>query len=302
MLWKHILKNMDLILKEFISYLRYEQFLLENTIIAYQKDVEDYLKFFDKTIEDINYYDALEYLSYLHDQQLSSTSQARKISCLKTFYKFLLKEEFIIDNFFDKISLPKKEEHLVSVLEYEVLIEFLNSFTNTTLDIRNKAIFELLYASGIRVSELVNIKVDDINFKEKVIRVLGKGNKERLVYFNDISSSSLKIYIDKSRPELLKNNTSEYLFINKNGTNLSQRGVQYVLKDKWQKFMHYQNITPHQFRHTYATHLLENGMDLRVLQELLGHENLSTTQVYTKVSQKQLRKAISTLDDDLFNE
>jgi len=284
---------------KFEHYLKYEKFSAPKTIEAYLNDVKEYLNFFDIEVEEITYYDALEYLSYLYDKDLSKASQARKISCLKTFYNFLLKEDVIDDNFFDKISLPKKEDKLVSVLEYDTLLKFLNSFSTTPLDIRNKAIFELLYATGLRVSELVNIKVNDFNYSDNSLKVLGKGDKQRVVYFDENTLVAIKEYLNKSRKELLKNNSSEYLFINKNGSALSQRGVQFILKDKWKRFMQFQNITPHQFRHTFATHLLENGMDLRVLQELLGHENLSTTQVYTKVSTKQLNKAINTLNVDL---
>lgn len=286
---------------KFKSFLKYEKFLSEKTIESYLFDVKEYLNFFTTDIDMVTYYDALEYLAFLHDRNLANATQARKISCLKTFYKFLVEYEYITDNFFDKISLPKKEDKLVAVLEYEVLLSFLNSFSNSNLDIRNKAIFELLYASGIRVSELVNIKVNDLNFSDNSLKVLGKGDKQRVVYFNKSSELILQEYLMKSRQELLLNNKSVMLFINKNGQPLSQRGVQFILKDKWQKFMQYQNITPHQFRHTFATHLLENGMDLRVLQELLGHENLSTTQVYTKVSRNKLNNAINTLDTDVFD-
>ena len=288
-------------INKFESYLKYEKFSSQKTIEAYLHDVQEYLSFFSMDITKITYYDALEYLAYLYDKDLTKTSQARKISCLKTFYNFLLKEEMITDNFFDKISLPKKEDKLVTVLEYETLLNFLNSFSTTPLDMRNKAIFELLYATGLRVSELVNIKVNDFNSSDNSLKVLGKGDKQRVVYFDDNTLKIVDEYKHKSRGILLKNNQSDYLFINKNGTNLTQRGVQFILKDKWKKFMQFQNITPHQFRHTFATHLLENGMDLRVLQELLGHENLSTTQVYTKVSAKQLNNAINTLNVDFTN-
>lgn len=283
-------------IEEFRSYLKYEKFLSNNTIVAYIKDINEYLAFFDNEILNLSYEDNLEYLSHLYDRNLNVNSQSRKISCLKTFYKFLLEKEYIKINYFDKISLPKKNQKLVDVLELESLNTFLNSFTNTPLDIRNKAIFELLYASGLRVSELVSIKVKDINFSDESIVILGKGSKERIVYFNQSTHDSLQEYINNSRSILLKNNTSKMLFINKNGEALTQRGVQFILKDKWKKIMQFQNITPHQFRHTFATHLLENGMDLRVLQELLGHQNLSTTQVYTKVSQKKLSNAINSLD------
>ncbi len=283
-------------IKKFESYLKYEKFLSNNSVNAYLRDLKEYLNFFNDDISDLTYEDGLEYLSYLYDRNLSVATQSRKISCLKTFYKYLLEKESIKDNFFDRIVLPKKDQKLVDVLELDSLKHFLNSFTTSDLDIRNRAIFELLYASGLRVSELVSLKVNDLNFSDNSIIVLGKGNKERIVYFNETTSTSLKEYLDRSRGILLKNNQSNSLFINKNGTSLTQRGVQFILKDKWKKIMQFQNITPHQFRHTFATHLLENGMDLRVLQELLGHQNLSTTQVYTKVSKRKLTNAINSLD------
>lgn len=285
------------IIKEFEAYLQYEKFLSANSRTAYLRDVDEYLSFLTfNNIADINYYDALEFLSYLFDRGLAKSSQARKISSLKVFYQFLLKKKYIKDNFFTKIELPKKEQKLVDVLEYETLIKFLDSFGTSPLDIRNKAIFELLYAAGLRVSELTNIKVTDLNLNDMSVQVLGKGDKYRQVFFNQTTQQSIQAYLDKSRGLLLKNNDSPYLFINKNGSALTQRGLQFILKDKWQKVIEYQNINPHQFRHTFATHLLENGMDLRILQELLGHENLSTTQIYTKVSKKQLKEAVNTID------
>jgi integrase/recombinase XerC len=289
--------NTKSIVKEFAKHLQYEKFLGAKTIEAYLSDVEEYLAFLTfNNISDITYYDALEFLSYIYDRGLAKSSQARKISSLKVFYRFLLQQKYITDNFFTKIELPKKEQKLVDIIEYDTLIKFLDSFGTSPLDLRNKAIFELLYAAGLRVSELVGIKVADLQLAGMTVQVLGKGDKYRQVYFNEITRESLEAYLKKGRPELLQNKQSEYLFINKNGEHLTQRGIQFILKDKWQKVIEYQNINPHQFRHTFATHLLENGMDLRTLQELLGHENLSTTQVYTKVSKKQLKDAIDTID------
>lgn len=289
--------NTKSLIKEFTHHLQYEKFLSAKTIEAYLRDVAEYLDFFSfDDISEILYYDALEFLSYLYDCGLAKSSQARKISSLKVFYRFLLQQKYITDNFFSKIELPKKEQKLVDIIEYDTLIKFLDSFGSSTLDLRNKAIFELLYAAGLRVSELVGIKVADLQLNGLTLQVLGKGDKYRQVYFNEITKESLEAYLKKGRPELLQNKQSEYLFINKNGEHLTQRGIQFILKDKWQKVIEYQNINPHQFRHTFATHLLENGMDLRILQELLGHENLSTTQVYTKVSKKRLKEAIDTID------
>lgn len=282
-------------IKEFESYLKFEKHLSSNTINAYLRDVKEFLTFQNKDIKDIDYYDILNYLSYLYGKDMSINTQSRKISSLKTFYFYLVKNAYIEENYFDKISLPKKKQKLVDILEYDTLLDFLNSFSNSDLDLRNKAIFELLYATGLRVSELVSLQVSDLN-SDNSIKVLGKGNKERIVYYGDSTKKTLDDYLRNARKSLLKNKQSMALFINNNGDDLSQRGVQYILKNKWQKFMNFKNINPHQFRHTFATHLLENGMDLRVLQELLGHENLATTQIYTKVSRNKLDTAIASLN------
>lgn len=281
--------------KQFSDYLKFEQHLADKSVEAYVRDVNEYLSFIPKEVDEIVYEDALEYLSYLYDKNLSKSSQARKISSLKKFYHFLLINNYINDNFFDKISASKKEEKLVDIIEYDTLISFLDSFDSSPLGLRNKAIFHLLYACGLRVSELVDLKINDFNKIDNQLRIIGKGNKERIVYYLDSTKEVINEYLDKSYVFLIHNKKHDYLFINKDGDPLSIRGVQYILKDKWLKLMQFQNITPHQFRHTYATHLLENGMDLRVLQELLGHQNLSTTQIYTKVSRNKLDNAISSL-------
>lgn len=281
--------------KEFISYLKYECFLSEKTVIAYSIDIKQYLDYFNKEVDLITYDDVLQYLSFLYDQQLTFSTQARKISSIKKYYNYLQDNNYIQHNIFSKIEAPKRRQRLVDIIEYDVLIEFLNSFQNNTLDIRNKALFELLYASGLRVSEVANIKVNDIDYLNRTIKVLGKGNKERIVLFNEITSLSLQTYLSTSRNKLSQDKQERYLFLNKNGTPLSIRGIQSILKSKWQKFINYRNISPHQFRHTYATHLLENGMDIRILQELLGHTTLSTTQIYTKVSTGVLLEAVNML-------
>ncbi|WP_423363104.1 site-specific tyrosine recombinase/integron integrase [Mycoplasma sp. P36-A1] len=291
---------MDLINNTFFEYLSFEKGLSPKTVEAYLKDVIQFSKYFKKDITKINYEDTLEYLEYLYDKKLSNSTQARKISSIKSFYNMLLQKDIIKDNFFDKIVIPKKEQKVVDLIELESLMKFLDSFSNTNLDQRNKAIFELLYASGLRVHELENLNVSDIDYENNHIRVLGKGSKWRDVFFAESTKKLLLHYQDNGRVELLKNKEEKALFLNKDGNRLTSRGVQYVLKEKWKKFIHLQNITPHQFRHTFATHLLQNGMDLRTLQELLGHESLSTTQMYTKVSRNQLDNAINSLSANNF--
>jgi len=291
--------NETLIKKDFHDYLAYEKGLSANSVQAYIRDVSLFKAFFkEKDLLEINYYDILEYLSYLYDQQLTKSSQARKISSLKTFYKMCVNKKLIESNAFDKVVVAKKEQKLVDVIEYDTIVKFLNSFSKSVLDIRNKAIFELLYATGLRVSELASLSVHDIDYTNNFIKVLGKGSKERIVIFSDHTKECLQYYLNHSR-NLLNIHQEKALFLNKDGHRLSTRGIQFVLKDKWSKLIFEQKINPHQFRHTFATHLLQNGMDLKTLQELLGHESLSTTQIYTKVSQNILANAVNTLEVDI---
>jgi len=293
------MNDKDLIQNDFRSYLAYEKGLSSNSVNAYIRDALLFKEFFkDKSLLEINYYDILEYLSYLYDQQIKRSSQARKISSLKTFYQMLVDKGYVESNAFEKVVVAKKEQKLVDVIEYDTIMNFLNSFSESTLDIRNKALFELLYATGLRVSEVASLKVSDLDFENNLIKVIGKGSKERIVIFSDHTKTTLKKYLNQSRVILNEKDLKD-LFLNNKGDALSVRGIQFVLKDKWSKLIYEQKINPHQFRHSFATHLLANGMDLKTLQELLGHQSLSTTQIYTKVSNTLLSKAVNTLEIDL---
>lgn len=188
------------------------------------------------------------------------------------------------------VSYPKKAFRLPKFVEYKELEELFNTpDINTSLGIRNLLILELLYASGMRVSELVNVKLCDIDMNRKEIRVLGKGSVERIAYFGEYAQDALKSYLDYARDELLNGKTSDYLLINKNGTKLTDRGVRLIIDNLLKKASIKTKISPHTLRHTFATHLLNEGADLKIVQELLGHKNLQTTEVYTHISNERLR-------------
>ena len=282
-----MIKNLEL----FLDYLEFEKNFSINTIVGYKKDINEFISFLDdKKITNPEYNDIREYLSYMYDKKYKSKTIARHISSLKSFYKYLFRNEIIDNNPMVLISTPKLEKNLPNYLnidDIEILLKV--SDRTTPLGLRNALILEMLYATGIRVSELVNIKIKDIDFNERRILILGKGNKERIVLFGHTCEELLNDYINHSRSKLIKIN-SDYLLINKNGTNLSDRAIRLILDDVVKKSCLKLNVSPHTLRHTFATHLLNNGADLKTVQELLGHENISTTGIYTHVSNERLRK------------
>ena len=282
-----MIKNLEL----FLDYLEFEKNFSINTIVGYKKDINEFISFLDdKKITNPEYNDIREYLSYMYDKKYKSKTIARHISSLKSFYKYLFRNEIIDNNPMVLISTPKLEKNLPNYLNIDDIESLLKISDRTTpLGLRNALILEMLYATGIRVSELVNIKIKDIDFNERRILILGKGNKERIVLFGHTCEELLNDYINHSRSKLIKIN-SDYLLINKNGTNLSDRAIRLILDDVVKKSCLKLNVSPHTLRHTFATHLLNNGADLKTVQELLGHENISTTGIYTHVSNERLRK------------
>ncbi len=279
---------------KFIEYLEYEKGYSKRTIINYEKDLELFNNFLKKNkitkIENINYETIRKYLSYLHEKKYESSSVCRKISALRTFFKYATKENIIKNNPMILISNPKKEKKLPKYLNYEEIEKLLNSIDTTTKEgIRDKLVIELLYSTGIRVSELVNIKIKDIKINEKQILILGKGNKERIVLFGELAKQTLKEYLNTNKELFTGNINNQYLFINKNKNHLSTNKIELIVKDVLKKSALKLNISPHTLRHTFATHLLENGADLKSVQELLGHENLKTTAIYTHISNERLK-------------
>ena len=285
---------MDKIINKFIEYLEYEKGYSKKTIISYEKDLELFNNFLkENKITNINYIDyntIRKYLSFLHDNKYKASSISRKISALRSFFKYSLKEKYIKSNPMTLISNPKKEKKLPKYLNYEEMEKLLNSIDIEEKEgIRNKLIIELLYSTGIRVSELVNIKIKDIKIKENQINILGKGNKERIVLFGNKAKESIKLYIDTYK-ELFKGNIYDsYLLINNKGKQLTTNKIELIVKEVLKKSSLKLNISPHTLRHTFATHMLDSGADLKSVQELLGHENLKTTAIYTHVSNERLK-------------
>ena len=271
-------------INEFKSYLMYEKMFSSNTVNSYVRDLEEFNSFLESEyIKHVTYKDIRSYLAHMYNKKYSSRTISRKLSAIRSFYKYEVNKGVIRDNPCLLISNPKVEKKLPNYLSYneiETMLEVPDTFKNNSL--RDKLIIEILYSTGIRVSELVNIKVKDIDFYNNQILILGKGNKERYVIFGNTLTDMLKEYIS------IKSD-SEYLITNKYNKKMSTRSIEEIVK-KIVKIDGIKNkVTPHTIRHTFATHMLNEGADLRVVQELLGHENLKTTEVYTHVSNERLR-------------
>ncbi len=277
------------------DYLLYQRQYSESTIKSYTNDINNLVRFLEQEelgdLLSVSNRVAKFYVSYLYNQY-TPKSILRKISAVRSFYDFLIEEEMLMDNPFEFVVLPKVTRKLPKFIYPREMIDFLDQIDTTTdLGIRNRAIFELLYGCGLRAQELVDLKLNDFDFLSKTVKVFGKGSKERIVPIHDMAISTIQSYLMQARANLaLKNpESSDYLFLNYRGMALSNRGVNKVLEDELNRQASTLKISPHSFRHSFATHLINNGVDLRVVQELLGHESLSTTQIYTKVSKEKLK-------------
>lgn len=282
-------------LKSFLNYIIKQKKYSVNTAKNYEIDILEFKEYIDK--ESISYlevdYDFIKgYLMELYNRKLSRNSVARKLSSLRSFYKYLFNNNLIKTNPFKYVSTPKKEKKLPKYIGVEELeIIFNTPDLSTPLGQRDRLILEVLYATGIRVSELVNIKINDIDFYKKEVKILGKGNKERIDPFGDYCLDAMEIFIKGGRKELLKkfNTTCEYLIINGHGKKITTRGVEKIIDNVIKKASLKKHVSPHMLRHSFATHLLNEGCDILTVQELLGHESLESTQVYTHVSNERLR-------------
>ena len=278
---------------DFFDYITYEKKYSIHTVNNYKKVVLEYLEFLDKEcidIKDANNLVVRNYLRSLDKHNYSNKTLCLYISSLRSFYKYLLKNRVIKSNPMVLIKNPKLEKRVPKFLYYNELSSLFESIdTSTVLGIRDNLILEILYSTGVRVSELVSIKLSDINCFDKSITIFGKGKKSRIVLFGDTLESALNLYLNKSRNILIKTNT-DILLLNKNGTPLTDRGVRLIISKIVEKASIKQNVSPHVLRHTFATHLLKEGADLKTVQELLGHATLSATEVYTHVTNEGLRK------------
>lgn len=265
-------------MQEFIDYLKHVKCYSEHTIKNYKTDLTQFQNFLNSSniaIFKISYQDLLSFLESLDNKGYKTNSIKRHISTLKSFYNYAYKFGYTKSNLGVLLTNPKKELRLpnyLSIIEIEKLLE-------TDLQLRDKLMIELFYSTGIRVSELINLKFDNINKKNKTLKIIGKGNKERIVLYGDVCSKLLNEY----------RSNNEYVFTNKHGKKLTTSGVEYIIKKALNKSCVKTKITPHSLRHTFATHLMDNGADLVTVQKLLGHSDLSTTSVYTHVSNEHLR-------------
>lgn len=274
-------------LEEFLEYLHTIRNYSDSTIDSYEMDLREYLSYVNKI--NVTKQDILKYLRYLDDIKLSKSTINRRLSALKSFYKYLISKTVIKSNPFNNISSLKTEKKLPNYLKYNELETLFKSIsTDSNLGIRNRFMMELLYDTGVRVTELINIKLEDLDLKNHSIRIMGKGRKERIVYYGEYGEYYLKMYLE-IRPLLLKKQTHDYLLVNHLGNKLTRGGISDIIDKCILKSSLDNKISPHSLRHTFATHMLDNGSDLKTVQELLGHSSISTTGIYTHVSNERLR-------------
>lgn len=279
---------------KFLEYLEYQKNYSDYTIKNYELDLEEYFKFLeDKKLDfkRIKYQDTVEFLKKLKDNNDSKNSISRKLSSIRSFYKYLVINNIVETNVFLLVSSPKKEKLIPKYINYNNLEEMLEiPNLDTKEGQRERLILEILYGCGIRVSELINIKIKDIDFSNKTILIFGKGSKERIVCYGEYASDILDKYINSSRKELLSGIKSDYLIVGNKKEKLTTRRIEQIIDEIIQKTSLKLNITPHMFRHSFATHLLDQGCDLLAVKELLGHVSLSSTEIYTHVSNERLKE------------
>ena len=281
-------------LNDYLDYLKYQKNYSDYTIENYKHDIIEYLEYLNSEsleFKSIEYSDIRFFLMYLKDTKKDdNTSINRKLSSLRGFYKYLANEKVVKSNVFSLVNGPKRSKKLPRYFEYNELEELFNvPDTRTPLGQRDSLILEMLYATGVRVGELVNIKVSDIDLGRRNIIILGKGNKERFVTYGEYCEDILKTYLNTGRVSL-NIKQSDYLFLNNNGGQLTDRGVRFILDKLIQKTSLNKNISPHMIRHSFATHLLNEGCDLLTVQKLLGHESIKATQIYTHVTTDRLKE------------
>lgn len=284
------------IIIEYRNYLVSERMLQQNTVDSYVSDIENYLYYLENQLlindfKDINADSIKNYLAYIKKLGYSTASMSRALSSVKSFHKFLLLENIMNNNPASSISSPKKQKKLPDVLSVQEVMKLLNSLNDSTpINARNQVMVELDYATGLRVSELVNLRLTDLRLTSKMISTKGKGEKERLIPVNDYCLKLLRSYIVNSRPQLLNGKRDPgFVFLNAHGEHYSRQSYFLLIKQLCKNVGITKNISPHTLRHSFATHLLEAGTDLRIIQELLGHESISTTQIYTHISNKTIK-------------
>ncbi|MFK8242081.1 MULTISPECIES: tyrosine recombinase XerC [unclassified Facklamia] len=287
---------MEQLIESFIDYLTNERRYSDHTVTAYRKDLYDFYQFLEQTgdtsIHLIDYQDMRLYLARMNELQLSSNTIARKLSSLRSFFKYAMREDAIDYNPLELIHYKSKKQRLPEFFYEEEMTQLLDTAYQLDTDtiVRDRAILELLYGSGLRVSELCHLQLKQVNQSVQMIRVIGKGNKERIVPMSDSANAAIKLYVKEWRPRYLTQDNIGHLFITEKGQPLRSEQVRKILESLKQAAGLHVSMYPHKLRHTFATHLLNNGADMRSVQEMLGHENLSSTQIYTHLSTQQMRE------------
>ncbi|KGA95530.1 tyrosine recombinase XerD [Alkalihalobacillus alcalophilus ATCC 27647 = CGMCC 1.3604] len=290
---------MDKMITDFIDYIRIERGLSENTILSYRRDLIAYQRYLQK-VEQITSYQAVkrdsirQYLFFLKEQGKAASTLARTLSTIRAFHQYQVRERHLDHDPSDLIEMPKASKRLPKILaleEVEALLEMADG--TKPIQIRNKAMLELLYATGMRVTEMTQLSLSDIHLSMGFIRCIGKGNKERIIPLGNTAVKEIERYLDKARGHLLKKNQHDSLFVNHYGRPLTRQGFWKILKQLTKDAGITKELSPHTLRHSFATHLLENGADLRAVQEMLGHVDISTTQIYTHVTKTRLKDVYS---------
>ena len=281
----------DTYINEFTEYLIIDKKYSDNTIKAYNNDLKKFKNFFkNKDINQINENSIRDYLKYLSKEKNDTKTISHNISTLRSFYKFLLIEKKVLKNPMEYIELPKTKKTLPKTLSIEEIDKLLDINLTDSFSFRNKAMLELMYSSGLRVSELTNVKIHDIDVSNCIIRIMGKGSKERIVPLGDYAIRYIELYLKEHREKLIKNELNDYLFLNNHGKKMTRQGFFKILKVIAKEKNIKTEFSPHTLRHSFATHLLNGGADLRSIQEMLGHSDISTTQIYTHVSKEKLKE------------
>ena len=289
----------NIYIRGYKNYLQIEKSLSNNTVDAYCRDIIKLNDFFNneevtKKINELSYQDFQNYLSHLNKQKINARSQSRVISSIRSFFKYLLLEKIVEENPSDLLENPKTGKKLPEFLTIKEVDELVQQIDRSKADgERNLAIIEVLYGCGLRVTELIELKISEIYWKEGFIRVIGKGNKERLVPLGKIASKHLKVYLNEVRiHQKLSNEFIDHVFLNKNGKKLSRVMVFKIIKRLTALSGIKKNVSPHTLRHSFATHLVEGGADLRAVQEMLGHQSITTTEIYTHLDKNYLKQSI----------
>lgn len=292
--------NINSYLKEFKTYLKLERGLSENSIDAYLSDVHKLIQYFDyldikANVKDISLVHLKAFINWLNELDVLPATQSRIISGLKSYFNYLLLENIIATDPSEMLEAPKLQRKLpdtLSVQEIELLISAID--VSTTEGIRNKAIIEVLYGCGLRVSELIHLRISDLNTDAEFIKVIGKGNKERIIPIGTIAMKLVHIYLSEVRVHLnIKKGNENFIFLNRLGTRISRISIFTIIKTLAQKTGLNKNISPHTLRHSFATHLIEGGADLRAVQEMLGHSSITTTEIYTHLDRNYLHTIIT---------